>query len=71
MKGSKFYQNGGFDFWPSCPKIKCNSLPSLQSYSKYLFYLDKGTFLTNLFVSLMAFGDKMWKLENGNLYLQP
>ena len=41
-KGSKFHQNGSFDFWTSCPKINRNPLLSLQSCtstSKYLFYL--------------------------------
>ena len=33
LKGSKFYQNGSFDFWTSCPKINCNSLSSLQSFT--------------------------------------
>ena len=42
IKGLKFHQNGGFDFWTSCQKINCNPLPSLQSCtstSKYLLHL--------------------------------
>ena len=29
IKSSKFYQNGSFDFWTSCPQINCNPLPCL------------------------------------------
>ena len=60
VKGSKLYQNGCFDFFTSCPKINCNSLPSLQfctPSSKHLFYLVLGD-LFNKFIHV--FGD-IWQ----------
>ena len=65
IKGSKFRQNGSFDFWTSCPKINCNPLLSSgTSSSKYLFYLV-------LWDPCIKFGNIMWKLENRTFYDQP
>ena len=60
-KDLKFYQNGSFDFWVSCPKvINFNPLPSLQtctSSSKYLLYLV----LWDLFVKFIRVFCAIWQ----------
>ena len=77
LKGLKLHQNGSLDSWISHPKINSDELQSTSICNSVLLsqntcsILSSWIFLSSLLVSLVEFGNIMWKLENRHFYTQP